>query len=130
STVEEAGARLRESGAAVLLDGVLGTGTSADPALRGTARDVVAALLPWVTTADGLPVVAVDVPSGIGPDDGSVPDPIVLSATLTVTFGAHKAGLLIEPAAALAGEVVLVDIGLLPDLAAVPPAVSVPEPAP
>jgi len=130
STVEEAGARLRETGAAVLLDGVLGTGTSTDPALRGTARDVVAALLPWVTTADAPPVVAVDVPSGIGPDDGAVPDPTVLPATLTVTFGAHKAGLLIEPAAALAGEVVLVDIGLLPDLAAVPPVVSVPEPAP
>ena len=54
----------------------------------------------------------------------------VLPATLTVTFGAHKAGLLIEPGAGWPGEVVLVDIGLLPDLAAVPPAVSVPDPPP
>ncbi|TWX40051.1 NAD(P)H-hydrate epimerase [Frigoribacterium sp. ACAM 257] len=129
STIEEAGAGLRESGAAVVIDGVLGTGTSAHPALRGAARDVVAALLPWVTAPEGPLVVAVDVPSGIGPDDGAVPDQTVLPATLTVTFGAHKAGLLLEPAAALAGEVVLVDIGLLPDLIAVPPAVSVPGPA-
>jgi NAD(P)H-hydrate epimerase len=127
ATTKEAGVRLRETGAAVLLDGVLGTGTSASPAPRGTARDVVSALLPWLTAPGGPHVVAVDLPSGIGPDDGAVPDPTVLPAALTVTFGAHKAGLLVEPAASLVGDVVLVDIGLLPDLADVPPAVSVPD---
>ena len=127
STAEEAGAGLRRTGAAVVLDGLLGTGTSADPALRGAARDVVAALLPWTTGPDAPFVVAVDLPSGVGPDDGAVPDPTVLPADLTVAFGAHKAGLLMEPATSLAGEVVLVDIGLLADLADVPPTVSVPD---
>jgi NAD(P)H-hydrate epimerase len=61
-------------------------------------------------------VVAVDIPSGIGPDDGTVPDPTVLPADLTVTFGAVKAGLLLEPGSRYAGRVVLVDLGLGPHL--------------
>jgi len=102
----------------VVVDGILGTGTSANPALRGRARDIVGALL-----ADGVttPVVAVDIPSGIDPDDGSVPDPCVLRATLTVTFGGYKAGLLRSPASGFAGEVRLVDIGLRERLASMEP---------
>ena len=124
SSVDGARRRLAETGAAVLLDGLVGTGTSADPALRGRARTVVESLLPSLGEPGAPAVVAVDVPSGIGPDDGSVPDPAVLPAALTVTFGGRKAGLLLEPAASLAGEVVLVDIGLLPDLARMTPLVT------
>jgi NAD(P)H-hydrate repair Nnr-like enzyme with NAD(P)H-hydrate epimerase domain len=57
----------------------------------------------------------VDLPSGIGPDDGSVHEP-VLPAAVTVTFGAMKTGLLLEPARSVAGRVVLVDLGLGPFL--------------
>ncbi|HSP53037.1 MAG TPA: NAD(P)H-hydrate epimerase, partial [Cryobacterium sp.] len=97
---------------AVILDGILGTGTSAGPALRGRAREVVAALLP-VLHGDAAPrVVAVDLPSGTGVDDGAVPDPTVLPADLTVTFGGCKPGLLREPAASLAGRIVVADIGI------------------
>lgn len=105
----------------VVVDGLLGTGATAHPALRGTARSLVEALLPVVAAADGPLVVAVDLPSGIHPDDGSVPDPIVLPADLTVTFGGIKAGLLREPGATLAGRVRLIDIGLGRDLAAMEP---------
>jgi hypothetical protein len=52
-----------------------------------------------------------------------VPDPIVLPADVTVTFGALKAGLLLDPAAQLTGRVVLVDLGLGPGLAGVEPLV-------
>ncbi|MBE7699390.1 bifunctional ADP-dependent (S)-NAD(P)H-hydrate dehydratase/NAD(P)H-hydrate epimerase [Oerskovia sp. Sa1BUA8] len=104
-------------GADVVLDGLVGIG--AEGALRGVAGELVAAL------ADGLAVrsrgeqagagrpwvVAVDTPSGIGVDDGSVPGP-VLPADRTVTFGAVKPGLLLPPAAHLAGRVTLVDVGL------------------
>lgn len=113
---------------AVVVDGILGTGSSANPALRGRGREVVAALLPVVT--GGLPrplVVAVDLPSGIHPDDGSVPDPTVLPADITVTFGGCKAGLLIPPGSELAGRIRLVDIGLDPALTTVEPLVSVPD---
>ena len=109
---------------AVLVDGILGTGTSASPALRGPARELVAAAIP-VVAARGVPVVAVDLPSGIHPDDGTVPDPTVLHATVTVTFGAVKAGLLLEPAADYAGSVELVDLGLGPELATMTPLVTI-----
>lgn len=100
----------------VVLDGILGTGTSRSPALRGTAREIVAAILPVLDQPNRPRVVAVDIPSGIGPDDGAVPDPTVLPADLTVTFGAVKAGLLIEPGSRYAGHVVLVDLRLEPYL--------------
>jgi NAD(P)H-hydrate epimerase len=100
----------------IILDGILGTGTSRSPALRGAARDVVTALLPGLDSPQRPRVVAVDIPSGIGPDDGAVPDPTVLPADLTVTFGAVKAGLLLEPGSRYAGRVVLVDLGLGPHL--------------
>ena len=105
----------------VILDGILGTGTSGDPTLRGRARDIVTALLPVVGYAEspsiGRPrVVAVDLPSGIGVDDGSVVDPTVLRADLTVTFGGGKVGLLRSPAAEYAGRVVVADIGITDEL--------------
>ncbi|MRX43501.1 NAD(P)H-hydrate epimerase [Agromyces kandeliae] len=116
----------------VLIDGILGIGAAASPALRGRAREVVARVRAtlgtgWVARAGRGTrhplVVAVDLPSGISPDDGRVPDPTVLPADVTVTMGAVKAGLLLDPAAALAGRVVLVDLGLGPALAEVTPVV-------
>ncbi|MGW4108289.1 NAD(P)H-hydrate epimerase, partial [Streptomyces sp. NPDC004976] len=60
-------------------------------------------------------VVAVDLPSGVDADTGEVRGR-ALRADLTVTFGTHKPGLLIDPAREYAGAVRLVDIGLtLPD---------------
>lgn len=98
----------------VLVDGILGTGSSG--ALRGDARAVVTAILPVLDETPRPTVVAVDLPSGIGTDDGAVLDGIVLPADLTVTFGAEKAGLLIEPGSRYAGRVVLVDLGIEPYL--------------
>ena len=96
----------------LILDGILGTGAGSAPALRGVARSTVAAILPALSGEHPPLVVAVDLPSGIGVDDGSVPDPTVLPADLTVTFGGCKAGLLIRPAADYAGRVVVADIGI------------------
>lgn len=105
----------------VLLDGLVGIGASGG--LRGTAARLVELLDGLLAEAGaGAPsVVAVDLPSGIGVDDGTVPGP-VLAADRTVTFGAAKAGLLLPPAAALAGVVEIVDLGL--DLAGTAPAVA------
>jgi NAD(P)H-hydrate epimerase len=105
--------------AAVILDGIIGIGRDS-PALRGDARTAVARIreLRHLTDpvrdarADRPAIVAVDLPSGVHSDDGSVPDPTVLPADVTVTFGAVKAGLLREPAARYAGEVRLVELGL------------------
>ena len=115
------------AGADVVVDGILGTGTSAHPALRGRARELVSAIKPIADAPGGPLVVAVDIPSGIDPNDGSVPDPLVLAADVTVTFGGVKAGLLLPPASGLAGTVRLIDIGLGSDLAKVEPLVRTPE---
>ncbi|MEQ6898396.1 NAD(P)H-hydrate epimerase [Microbacterium sp. KR10-403] len=127
----EAGARVVADAAAVsadvIVDGILGTGAAATPALRGRARAVVASLLPALSGRDAAAVVAVDIPSGIDPDDGSVPDPTVLPADVTVTFGGYKTGLLRGDAVRLAGDVRLVDIGIGDDLAAMTPVVEVCE---
>jgi len=97
----------------VVIDGILGIGTAADPALRGLARRVVTALLPAVR--EGRPrVVAADLPSGLHPDTGETSDDVVLPASVTVTFGAVKAGMPAAPH--LTGRIVLVELGLrLPD---------------
>ncbi|KIF02208.1 carbohydrate kinase, partial [Streptomyces sp. RSD-27] len=65
----------------------------------------------------GTPVVAVDLPSGVDADTGEVAGPAV-TADVTVTFGAYKPGLLIDPGASRVGAVRLVGIGL--DLAGAP----------
>ncbi len=93
----------------VVLDGLLGIG--ARGALRGRAAEVVDA----VRRAARF-VVAVDVPSGVGVDDGTITagehGTTPLAAGLTVTFGAAKPALLLPPAAGLAGRLDVVDIGL------------------
>jgi len=98
----------------LVLDGILGIGAGiggSDLGLRGLARDAVETLLPAVRDA-GTRVIAVDLPSGLQPDDGSTGDDTVLPASVTVTFGAVKAGLARGRGPELAGDVVLVDLGL------------------
>lgn len=61
-------------------------------------------------------VVALDTPSGISADPGPVQGQ-VLSADLTLTIGAHKAGLLLPPGAAHAGRVEVLGLPGLPPAA-------------
>jgi ADP-dependent NAD(P)H-hydrate dehydratase / NAD(P)H-hydrate epimerase len=93
-------------GADLVLDGIVGIGGK--PGLRPDALDQVEMI-----ERLGVPVVAVDVPSGIDVDTGETPAAHV-RADVTVTFGTHKIGLLAPPGAAAAGVVDLVDIGLGP----------------
>jgi hydroxyethylthiazole kinase-like uncharacterized protein yjeF len=103
----KAGGRIVESVSAatdLVIDGVVGISGSGP--LRPAAAEVFAGV-----AAEAIPVVAVDIPSGIDVDTGAITGPAV-HAALTVTFGGLK------PVHALAdcGRVTLVDIGLdLPD---------------
>jgi NAD(P)H-hydrate epimerase len=58
-----------------------------------------------------VPVLAVDLPSGLDGLTGEATGP-VLAAVRTVTFAAHKPGLLLGAGPALAGEVEVADVGL------------------
>jgi hydroxyethylthiazole kinase-like uncharacterized protein yjeF len=94
----------------IMVDGIVGIG--AEGPLRGAAVDVVGELNQLTTSTGDRPVVvSVDIPSGIGVDTGIVEGPAV-RADVTVTFGCLKPGLVVGPAAPLAGYVDLVDIGL------------------
>ncbi|MBX6386594.1 MAG: NAD(P)H-hydrate dehydratase [Microbispora sp.] len=103
-------ARARElvTGADLVVDGLVGIGGS------GALREPYGTLARLTEETEGL-VVAVDVPSGVDASSGRVDGPAV-RAHLTVTFGAYKVGLLVDPGAAHAGAVELVDIGLGPFL--------------
>ncbi|WP_249354063.1 NAD(P)H-hydrate epimerase [Microbacterium sp. 2FI] len=94
----------------LVIDGILGIGTVGAPVLRGVAREVVTGLLPLVL-GGAVRVVAVDVPSGLHPDDGTTADGLVLPAAVTVTFGGVKLGLTKEQGPALCGAVVWVEFG-------------------
>lgn len=100
------------SRADLVLDGIVGIGG------KGGLRPEAAHLADLVA-ASRATVVAVDLPSGIEPDTGEVHGAAV-RADLTVTFGTHKPGLLIDPARAYAGSVRLIDIGLADTLPAAP----------
>ncbi len=95
----------------LIVDGLLGIGG------RGGLREPFAGLARQAEQSRqaGATVVAVDLPSGIDADTGAVDGPAV-RADVTVTFGAIKPGLLIDPGAGHAGTVELVDIGLHPYL--------------
>ncbi|MFF3329397.1 NAD(P)H-hydrate dehydratase [Streptomyces sp. NPDC002888] len=88
----------------LVLDGIVGIGGKG-----GLRPDAV----PLAVAAERsrAVVVAVDLPSGVDVDTGEVHGTAV-RADLTVTFGTHKPGLLIDPAREYAGSVRLVDIGL------------------
>ncbi|MEU1754954.1 NAD(P)H-hydrate dehydratase [Micromonospora matsumotoense] len=108
----------------LVLDGIVGIGGSGG--LREAADELVAGL-PALRGRDGgrATVVAVDVPSGVAVDTGDVPTggsgrPGVVRADVTVAFGALKPALVVGPAAPLAGQVELVDIGLGPWLRGTP----------
>jgi len=96
----------------LVIDGIVGIGG------KGGLRPAAAPLAERAARSAAA-VVAVDLPSGVEADSGEVLGAAV-RADLTVTFGTHKPGLLIDPARAYAGTVRLVDIGLGPELPAEP----------
>ncbi|WP_276355569.1 NAD(P)H-hydrate dehydratase [Cohnella caldifontis] len=91
-----------------IVDALLGTGAS------GAPREPYAALI-REASASGLPVVAVDLPSGLNADTGEALDPC-FRARITVALAAAKRGLSQHPGVSYAGEVVVRPIGI-PEIA-------------
>jgi hydroxyethylthiazole kinase-like uncharacterized protein yjeF len=113
---------LEDSTVDIVVDGVVGIGATGT--LRGSAAEAAERLTAVRARTPRPIVVAVDVPSGVDVDTGAVEGP-VLQADVTVTFGCLKPAHVVGPAAPLAGQVDLVDIGLPPPEAE--PAVRVPD---
>lgn len=119
----------------VIVDALLGTGVSRP--IEGLLKEILAVVRDEVTRRrkEGTPepllalssptlapppdrpfVVAVDVPSGLDCDSGTV-DPATLPADLTVTFGFPKRGQFRFPGAEMVGRLIVADIGIPPALA-------------
>ena len=92
----------------LIIDGLVGIGVA------GALREPYAGLAEEANAARGA-IVAVDVPSGVDASSGRVQG-VAVRARVTVTMGAYKTGLLVDPGAAHAGTVELVEIGLGPHL--------------
>jgi hydroxyethylthiazole kinase-like uncharacterized protein yjeF len=94
--------------AGVAIDAIFGTGFRGTPA--GPYAEAIEAL-----AASSVPLVAVDIPSGVHGETGAVEGPAV-RADLTVTFGAPKPGLVLLPGATYAGVIEVEPIGFPQDL--------------
>jgi hydroxyethylthiazole kinase-like uncharacterized protein yjeF len=98
------------AGAALLIDALFGAGL--DRPLAGPARQIVEAM-----NASGLPILAIDLPSGINGTTGAVMGAAV-RASRTVTFFRRKVGHLLLPGRVHCGPVEVADIGIRPDVLA------------
>lgn len=88
----------------LVIDAILGTGFSGT--LSGQYQQACRLL-----NSVAVPVLAVDVPSGVSADSGAADDDAV-QAEVTVTMALPKPGLFLYPGAAAAGEVIVADIGM------------------
>ncbi len=91
-------------GAGLVVDALFGAGLARD--IEGPAREVIAAV-----EAAALPVVAVDVPSGVDGATGEIRG-IAPHARLTVTFVREKPGHHLLPGRLYRGELLVADIGI------------------
>jgi NAD(P)H-hydrate epimerase len=94
-------------GCGLFVDALLGTG------LQGHLKEPMALLISSINSHN-LPIVAVDIPSGLDCDAG-VPLPVCIEAAATVTFVALKKGFVDHVTARQAtGRVFVADIGITP----------------
>ncbi len=90
-------------GPALLIDALLGTGLTQTP--RSDAIEVIRRI-----NQQNVPVLAVDLPSGLDCDSGEALDDCV-RATRTVTFVAEKVGFANPASKEFTGEIIVGDIG-------------------
>jgi NAD(P)H-hydrate epimerase len=88
----------------VVVDGLLGTG------LEGAPRSPIAEIIDAINFRE-IPVVAIDVPSGLNSDTGESAG-AVIHATVTVTMGLPKIGLVRPCALDIVGRLEIADLGI------------------
>lgn len=93
---------------AAVIDALFGTG------LKKAVTGQLAVSLELLNESD-VPVVSVDIPSGVSADTGEIMGAAV-KADVTVTFGLPKRGHLLFPGADYTGKLHIADIGFPPEL--------------
>jgi hydroxyethylthiazole kinase-like uncharacterized protein yjeF len=101
------------SSSSVVIDAIFGTGKSRS--IGGVFKEILSALIEAKGKNPELYLVAVDIPSGLDADNGSV-DPSCPDADATITLGYPKTGLFNFPGANKTGKVIIADIGIPPSL--------------
>lgn len=93
----------------LVVDALLGTG------VKGALRGLFAEMVEFINSL-AAPVLAVDIPTGVNADTGTVDGPAI-RATATATMALLKRGLLFSPGREHAGQVHIVDISMPPQVA-------------
>ena len=101
--IDDADELLSPLAASLIIDALFGTGLSQLP--RADAQSLIARI-----NAANVPVLAIDLPSGMDCDTGQ-PLETCVRATQTVTFVAEKSGFANPDSADLTGEITVADIG-------------------
>ncbi|WP_375409489.1 NAD(P)H-hydrate dehydratase [uncultured Methylobacterium sp.] len=91
----------------LVIDALFGAGLARD--IEGVAASVIGRV-----NASPVPILSVDVPSGVDGDTGSVRG-VAMHATATVTFVALKPGHLLQPGRSLCGTIHVAEIGAGPE---------------
>jgi len=92
----------------LIVDAIFGTGLNAP--VSGLMESVIADV-----NASGIPVVSIDLPSGLSADSAEPIGPSI-DAGLTVTLAAPKLSLVLPPGETRAGDIVIADIGIPSDV--------------
>ena len=100
--LELLGERMSQKG--LIVDAILGTGLKSE--VRGLFGDAITMI-----NTSGVPVVAVDIPSGLHTDNGT-PLGVAVQAEMTVALGFAKVGAVIYPGLNYVGDLVVADIGI------------------
>jgi len=98
----------RDIHSAIVVDAMFGTGLSKE--IAGKLAEVIA-----FVNGSEVPVISVDIPSGISSDTGQVMGEAII-ADYTVTFGLSKRGHLLYPGAEYTGRLFIEDIGFPAEL--------------
>jgi hydroxyethylthiazole kinase-like uncharacterized protein yjeF len=107
NVVEKMGVRIAEHAdpeSELVVDALLGYGARGDP--RGPIADLIKE-----ANGSGVPIMAVDIPSGLDATTGDLGEPCI-RARATVTFGFPKTGFLGPGARGVVGDLYVADISL------------------
>lgn len=96
--------QLNTHGCSLILDGLVGTG------FKGKAEGALAKAIEWANDT-GLPILALDIPSGLNGTTGEVGS-VAINATATVYLGLPKIGFFLEKGWDHVGGLIGVDFGL------------------
>lgn len=88
----------------LIIDALLGVGLTGE--VRGIYKDLIALI-----NASGVPVISVDIPSGLDATTGKAPGCCVKAGT-TITFVAKKQAMAAAAARRFCGRIVIADIGV------------------